>query len=82
MATPSVPGQHEYQAIFNVSLDAIMLTSPNGDILAANPAACALLAEPRPSCARSVASGWSIPWTRGSRPRWKPGIQPGGSRES
>lgn len=34
--------EERYRAIFNSSLDPIMLTSPNGEILAVNPAGCRL----------------------------------------
>ena len=36
-------GREGYEAIFRFSLDAVMLTVPNGRVLAANPAACEML---------------------------------------
>lgn len=39
-----VDSGNEFRSIFEASLDAIMLTTPDGKILAANPAACRMLA--------------------------------------
>ncbi|MGP8162732.1 MAG: PAS domain-containing protein [Acidimicrobiales bacterium] len=36
-------GREGYEAIFRFSLDAVMLTVPDGRVLAANPAACEML---------------------------------------
>jgi diguanylate cyclase (GGDEF)-like protein/PAS domain S-box-containing protein len=42
-ATPRTLGLADYQAIFRYSADGVMFTSPDGRILAANPAACEIL---------------------------------------
>ena len=36
-------GPHEYEAIFHQSVDGILVTVPDGHVVAANPAACAIL---------------------------------------
>jgi PAS domain S-box-containing protein len=41
---PPVLGPEDYKAIYRHSLDGILFTAPDGRILAANPAACAILA--------------------------------------
>jgi diguanylate cyclase (GGDEF)-like protein/PAS domain S-box-containing protein len=42
-AEPPKLGPAEYEAIFRHSLDGVLLTAPDGQILAANPAACEIL---------------------------------------
>jgi len=40
MATPRKIGAEDYQALFRYSVDGLLITAPDGQILAANPAMC------------------------------------------
>lgn len=57
-----------YQAVFDQSLDGVMVTVPDGRILAANPAACAILRTSEEEVCRRGRQGFSDE----GDPRWQP----------
>ena len=66
--------EERYRLLFNTSIDAIVLTIPDGRISAANPAACRFSTEARKTLNWSDAMaswmsripGWPSPWKNGS----------------
>ncbi len=54
----SAEGELKYQAIFDHSFDAILLTSPDGRILAANPSACRMFGRSEEEICRLGRSGY------------------------
>jgi diguanylate cyclase (GGDEF)-like protein/PAS domain S-box-containing protein len=53
LSTPRTVGATDYEAVYLYSLDGVLVTTPDGHVLAANPAACRLLGRP----AREIALG-------------------------
>ena len=58
---PAHVGPHEYEAIFRQSVDGILVTLPDGHVLAANPAACAILQRSEDDICRLGRSGLLVP---------------------
>ncbi len=59
--TQCVLDRVEYEAIFRHSLDGILFSSPNGGILAANPAACSILGRTEAEICQLGRSGLLVP---------------------
>jgi PAS domain S-box-containing protein len=62
--------EEQYRLLFNNTPDAVMLTDPRGDILEANPAACAMLGWTEGELRRVGRTGIAS----GSDPRWEPAV--------
>ena len=67
--------EQKHRSLFDNSIDAVFFTEPNGKVLAANWAACAMFGMTEEELCRTGARGSSTATIRDTSPRWKSALE-------